>query len=115
MGVAGTNKFNLPIALDEGTLIRIAYGQKLNGENEDATVYFVKETKDCIIDGKTVFTNVSEKEALMFDWRHDALMQISVLLPGASAPTNSNIIIKSVPELLDKTGMTFNVNEEGVY
>lgn len=77
-GTTPTHLFTLSIDTSDLKCVRIIYAQ-------DDKVVFVKQTSDCVLDGKTVKVTLTQEETLKFDCKKDVQIQIRALTYSGEA------------------------------
>lgn len=92
-GTTPTHIFTLPFEANLLSNIRIIYTQ---GDEQ----VFVKEVKDCNIDGNTVTVRLTQEETFLFDCKKYVEIQVRALTHGGDV-LNSNIMKESVERCLD--------------
>lgn len=92
-GTTPTHIFTLPFEANLISNIRIIYTQ---GDEQ----VFVKEVKDCNIDGNTVTVRLTQEETFLFDCKKYVEIQVRALTNGGDV-LNSNIMKESVERCLD--------------
>ena len=110
-GTTPVNTFTLPYELPSGTNYRVIYSQ---GEDYKEVILFERTTESCIIDGKTLIVNLTDKETLLFDDtpRHfqgkyepyPIKIQIGIQTPSGHKDW-SNIIVTTVERVLRGDGL----------
>lgn len=92
-GTTPEHKFTIPFDTALVDKVKIIYAQ-------DDVVVFEKETADCVLDGMTVTTRLTQEDTLKLDHKKAVQIQLRILTTGGQAL--ASIIEKvGVSQLLD--------------
>lgn len=92
-GTTPKHTFTIPFETSEIKEVRIIYGQ------EDVQL-FVKQTSDCVLEGKTITLRLTQEDTLKFN--HEKLAQIQLrVLTNSGDVLSTEVMVAFVGKCLD--------------